>query len=46
MRPGFVHVASWGSAYEMVIDTNADVSKPKGQLWYSDFKGGSSYGLT
>jgi hypothetical protein len=44
-RPGFVHVVSWNSAYEMVMDTKADVTKPPHQLFYWDFKGGSDYQL-
>jgi uncharacterized protein (TIGR02996 family) len=42
---GFVHLASWDGAYEMVIDTKAEVTKPKHQLMYWDFKGGSSYSV-
>jgi len=42
-RPGFVHVASWGGAYEMILDARGDVAKRKGQLFYWDFKGGSTY---
>lgn len=43
-RSGFVHIASWGSAYEMVIDTKGEAFKPSHQLVYWDFKGGSTYG--
>ncbi len=42
-KPGFVHLMTFASAYELVIDTAAEIVQPKNQLSHWDFKGGSFY---
>lgn len=42
-KPGFVHLMTFSSAYELVLDTAGEVVEPANQLVHWDFKGGSFY---
>lgn len=42
-KQGFVALNSWGSAYQLVIDTQGEINNQQGCLAFWDFKGGSNY---